>query len=31
VIEQPERFVNPLPPANPVLVRVPAGPGKPMP
>jgi len=31
VIEQPERFVNPLPPANPVLVRMAAGPGRPVP
>jgi integrating conjugative element relaxase (TIGR03760 family) len=31
VIEQPERFVNPVPPANPVLVRATPGPEKSLP
>lgn len=31
VIEQPERFVNPVPPANPVLVRAAPSPGKSVP
>lgn len=31
VIEQPERFVNPVPPANPVLVRAAPSPGRSVP